>query len=555
MLAANDRYAVYYAEAFDHCGVPYANIEKLDEDSLREHDVLVFAGQGEIAEDMAKALAQWVAKGGSAIFTGSAWGLASLIGVRPQSVHLSTGMIMGLGDSRLWPEHCHPVRFFGAERHAKAEAETYADLEGGVGICKRVVGKGGVWFVAPHIGQSIALMMLGRSVETDGIGPADGTVRLDDGILRAEDGTNLSFDLDRSTIEGCPTPFFSRAHADALREMLIRTTVDAMEATGKLFWMTWHWPDDAPAIAMLTIDCPKADVDQFAVSSKMLANVGGRPAWLVGHPGFPIEAYRAMHNSLQEVGVLYEGEGDVGWSPERVRMHHVATSRGSAFKRVDAIRCVDGRWEGYLHPYEIAERANSRLSIAKGGRQKGDAGFLFGSCHPIQPRRRNGEPILTYELPYTMFVPTFPEPAAEAILAETILRGGCFHIAADLQSLADHRLEASLKRLILLARQAHLKFLLPSEVAHHLDQRRSLRIHPIREAEVPGLTLTSPQEMRRLTVLLGNAGDVWLESNGNRAKSMMAKRYGAAMWSTTLNLEGKRTSTLVLHEEADSRAA
>src|SRR5438132_1464771 len=79
--------------------------------------------------------------------------------------------------------------------------------------------------------------------------------RLDDGVLRAEDGLPFCFGEDRQLLEGCETPVFAIPHADVLREVLIRCLLQGVLARGHRIPMLWHWPNNAPAAAMLTLEC------------------------------------------------------------------------------------------------------------------------------------------------------------------------------------------------------------------------------------------------------------------------------------------------------------
>ncbi len=556
VLAPEDAYASYYVEALEYAGIPYQVVERLEHATFHEFDTLLFCGYGKIPSTLKPDLNRWLAAGNSAVFSGSAWGSEHALGLKPAEHHTSIGWVQNDIPSRYWPENCETAKFFGGTSHFSSDSEVLATtLNGEAALTLKRSGKGTAWFFGPHVGQTISFIQFGRSVETDGISAVDGTARLDDGIHRAEDGITLNFETDRITDPRSPTPFFAHAHADRIREIWIRTVIAAMETTGTPFVLTWPWPNGADSVAMLTIDCPQADPDTFRTVSRIISNIGGRPAWLIGHPGLPSDMYRNIRGALQEVGLLLTINTDSDWDPEKAKIQHVSLTRSSSFRHVDAIRAENGRWEGYMQPYDMATRSGARLFVSKGGRQPGATGFTFGSCIPTAPWKRDGTRYDLFELPYLAFVPGFPDAAAEAILTEVQARNGCFHMAAELRGICEPGAQSALHRLILIARQSGLKFVLPSQVAHHQKQRRQLRIAPFLSGEVSGFNATTTKDVEGMNFLIGGVAELEPAVNGNPIRGRVVQRFGTNLWTLTLDFESKRTVGVEIRGELLKNAA
>lgn len=554
-LAPKDVYAFQYREAIEHAGLRFDVLDTIDESALRGYDVVLLCGYGELNTLQAAALLNWVALGGRLVASGSAWGISSLIGLGATAHHVSIGHVTSQKPDRVWPEGSSAIKTFGGRGHTPGESEVIAAWnQKFVAASRRSIKAGSVHFVAPHVGQTISMMVFGRSVETDGIGPADTSAVLDDGILRAEDGTMLDFAKDRPT-EGQSMPYFAHAHADAVRELWLRSVFEACECTNKALMVTWHLPGSATSAAMLTIDCAEPNVDQFQDSHRFLANLGARPSWLVGHIGFPNDIYRVMNNSLHEVGVLYDRAHEDSWESEKLRLQHLSLTRAAATRHSDAIRASNGRWEGYLQPYNAIARSSARISVAKGGRQPGTSGFLFGGSRPVQAIHRDGTATGVFEVPYVAFVPKFPDPAAENVITEVAQRHGIFHIAAELGDLKTIEAQASLRRLIMLAKQAHMKFILPSELAHLETQRRQLRVQVQSATESNVIAITPIEDIEDLTLLFSGIMEMEATCMGNPMRVERVHRYGMGWWRVTLDLEGKRTTPIIIEGEPMLAAA
>jgi hypothetical protein len=425
-----------------------------------------------------------------------------------------------------------------------------------VGASRFGVGKGRTFFVAPHVGQTICQMQLGRSVEVDGVGPSDGTAQLDDGSLRAEDGSVLDFDRDRMTTDRCSTPFFGIPHADNIRELWLRAVVEALEATGKAFPIVWQWPGSAEGAAMLSIDCTTFEMDRVSRLYRVLSMFGCDPAWLVGTPGFALDVYRAFKSWDHEVGMLFVTDDEAGWHEERVKIQNIAVGRATSTPAVLASRPVDGKWKGWTAFYDTAEGAGTRISLAKGGRQPGTSGFLFGTSHPFFPWKRDGTAYLVLEQPYCAYLPGLatPDKAVDHLIEQCHLRSGCFHVGISLEAMDQPAALDALRRAIAMCKQRRMPFLKPQELYKFERARRGLRLFLHNNEFETTMSVASDHAVERLTVLFVGAQNE-LTVRGRETAMRPVERFGSKMWACELNLEAKVQVDLRLGSGAADKVA
>lgn len=556
-LAKDDPYAAWYREAFEHAGLRPEVLEGISAGEIARHHILILCGNGKLHEEQVEAVTDWVRKGGHLVCCGSAWNLHEVLGLHKEHSHLSNAVAVPCKRDPMWPDGMDKVRFFGGQLRKGAGCDVVARIGAdGVALSRRKLVKGSAVYVAAHVGQTLKLMMMGRSVETDGIGPCDGSARLDDGVLRAEDGGVLDFDRDRVTVDGCDTPFFGLPHADAVREMLIRAIVHSATTRGLCVPLIWHWPDNAHGTAVLTVDSEDFDRENVNKLYRVLSMFGAQATWLVGMPGYAADVYRAMRNWGHEVGLLFHTDDGPGWNEERLKIQLTSIGRLAGHANLATSRAKEGRWRGWSTFYELCETGGARVSVSKGGRQPGTSGFLFGTCHPFIPLRRNGSHFLTTELPYTIYSPgsVTPDPVAEAIAYQTAARHGCLHICWPSGAIASATSGAALRRLLSISKQLRFEFMLPEQIHRFERARRQIRVSERLFDDEGILLLTSDNQIEGLTLLF-TGSRVGAEIDGKEASAHVIERYGVPMTVVRLDLEAKKQSEVRLHVLAEAKVA
>jgi hypothetical protein len=556
-IAPEDRYGAYFVEALLHLGLTFRTLGGINSDELYDLDVLVLCGYGELSETQIEKVSDLTARGGCVVCCGSPWGLNGMLGLDAEGVHLSNAVAKPLRADRLWPADVAHVRFFGGVLAAPKRCETVAATESGkAAVCRHKVGRGAAWFVGPHVAQTMALMQMGRSVETDAIGPSDGSALLDDGDLRAEDGTNLSFESDRGLADGCATPYFAYPHADVVRELLVRSILEAVDHTGKSTVVIWQWPNMAPAGAMMTLDCEDFAPEHVYRTYQLLSLHGCQAAWLIGRPGYALAVYRSFRAWEHEVGCLFAADGRHAWTGDRLKLQHLALTRAASVKTAVASRPQGGRWQGWDAFYSMCETSGARVSVSKGGRQPGTAGFLFGTCHPFFPRRSSVSDHLVAEVPYTVYMPGLvtPDPVCDAVFATTVARSGCFHMACRPESISNLDANASLRRLLSLCRQNRVRFQAPEQLWRFEKARRSLRRMATTTGEDSQLLLIPDAPMEGLTVMLSGPA-VGIEIKSRAANVRQIECYGTRFSTVQVDVEQKQHLELRLTQYAEQPAA
>ncbi|HZH97611.1 MAG TPA: hypothetical protein VEX38_01455, partial [Fimbriimonadaceae bacterium] len=381
-FSSGDVFALHYREVLDHAGLHVQELDSLTPSDLAGVDVLLLCGYGSLGETTVQAVQDWVFAGGALVCGGSSWGLDAVLGLSGGEQHVSNSTLGATRPSNHWPREAESVRFFGGRLKKAGVCEVLASCgDDLVGLSSRFFGRGLGTFFGVHLGQTIATMQTGLAVECDGIGPGDESARLDDGVLRAEDGIALRFE-DRTTVDGAEHPFFGRAHADILKDIWIRSVLHSVDHVGAKVAIFWHWPRHANAVGCLTLDCENFEPEKVALVRRVLIMYGCRAAWLVAMPGYSIDIYRSIKAWDNELGVLFLVDNHSGWHEDKFKIQLTAMSRLAGLPGLTSVRPQDGRWRGWTSFYELCEEAGARISLSKGGRQPGTNGFPFGTCHP-----------------------------------------------------------------------------------------------------------------------------------------------------------------------------
>jgi hypothetical protein len=536
-VAPHDAYAPYCREALAHSGLWHQIVDPEQGPDLDQTDVLALAGDGSLDAARSRAIRDWVEAGGRLVVSGGAWGLGELLGLEVESVRYPANETVRPtpGAERYWPPESLGARFFGGVYATSRDAQTLGSTASGFASMTQIqIGQGAAYWFGPHVGQTMALMQLGRGVLADGIGPNDGSARLADGILRAEDGIALSFDEDRNAAGG----WFHQAHSDIVKEAWLRLLLRAIEGAGKRPLILWHWPRGADGAAAVSVDCESSEPEHVAALYRPMANYGVVAAWAVALPGFPLDTYRSMRRWEHEVALLYVP--DRGLAADRFRSQCVALQRASGAPVLSSARMSDGGWSGLLDPYEVAEAAGCRLSIAKGGRQPGTTGFCFGTCHPFFPRRRDGSGFRVAELPYQLFEPGLvaPPESIEQVLREAWLRHGCAHLAIRSASARREPVVNGLVAFATLAKSLRLEPMTPERIVAFERARRAMRVAPWRDGRRFGIDLASHDGIEGLTVLIGG-GVASIEAGGKRLPTRVQERYGLEFTAVSLDFSPK----------------
>lgn len=534
--------AAWYRETLEHAGVRAEILAEWTPSEILRTHVLLLCGRGTLNSAQAHAVTAWVEAGGCLVVSGGTWGLETLLGLKPDSaVHRSVGYARPLGEDRLWPDHAPRAKFFGGTTVGIATAQPIAEVGGNPIVTRARHGKGLTIFVGFHLGQTFNQMVLGRSVEVDGIGSADGTAALDDGILRAEDGHVLDFDDDRATVEGSDVPFFGEAHADIVRDVWSHAIWNAIDASGQSAPCLWYWPNSANAVAMLTCDTQDFEVDRVINLQRMLQMFGCQATWMVAMPGYAADVYRALRAMEHEVGLLFQIEDNTkGWHEERLKIQLTNLSRLASWPYMSTVRIEDGQWRGWQQFYDFCEAAGARVSLNKMGRQPGTSGFLFGTCHPFFPVKRDGKESLVCEIPGQLWAPGIqaPEQVGAAMVERVDQRSGLLQIAMRPESIADGAASMSLRRILALCKERRVQFVKPDEISRFERSRRQMRMIQKHVGDTDLIQLASETEALGLTVMINGETRVARDRHGDLG-AFQVKRFGTTFSAVNIDVPAR----------------
>lgn len=536
-----DQHAAWFIEAACKAGLIFAHQSDGSLPDLATASVIILCGKGSLESAETANLARWVEMGGTVLCVGGTWGLEPVLGLEQAASH-ATGRdwIVPSSESVWWPKEARRSAFWGGPKTTSVGADVLLSAKSGSVVFSR----SGRWlFFAPHIAQTLAVLHMGQAVETDKPGPGDGSAETMDGCLRAEDGTFLDWQLDRSNPHG-GHPFFAEPWADILTEIWTRVVFTACDAAGVEPLKIWHWPHGWEGVASLSVDFTEGDPGLASGLLNTFSKFGIRAAWMAGSKGVPMDVFRQLKRSEQSLGLLYSGH-ETTWTKEDFRLEMLALARSNGVTSLAASRPQKGGWQGWDLFYHMNFAAGCRVSLSKGGSQPGTSGALFGTARPFMAHGRGGRSTGVVEIPYLAALPGLEASATAPLVDMACDWNGCFHARMDLASSREPGFEKALQNLVMLLRQRRLLLMGPDQIGHFEIYRRSLQVKLasdgdlslFSEGSLPGLTLlTSPQTT--------------LKRMGQVFNPKPVERHGRKMLAWTLDLESRTLQRLQVDPEA-----
>lgn len=546
-MAQADPYAAWYAEALEHMGLVFERLDEIPENRLAEFDVLLLCGRGTVEDP--ELLEMWCNQArGSAqkraiVASGGTWGIERLLGVtiNRECPRIAVGLARPV-TNRFWPEGASAARFFGGSRVNLGLADAIVTSEDGSVTVSQL---GQAWFVAPHVGQTMAFLQLGTAVETDGVGAPDGSAHWDTGQPRAEYGTRLPF-------EGRVAGVFADPHADVIRELWFRTILEAVRCTGKRAAVLWHLPRNANHMGILSLDCDSANATDLFNLNATLLMTGTRATVLSRQGGFGPDVYAWLKRVGHEVGFSFNPAETGGWHPDKFRMNITGLQRLASIGPITTTRPIGGAWRGFLQPYEVFALSGIRSTISKGGTERGTSGFLFGTCHPFMPLRADGRSLGIIEFPYQLYnvgVVSLNEPI-DGLVATVAKRHGVLHGVTSLSMVHDEQGFSGLKRWISILKQSQADFTTIDRLSQFERMRRECRL--VWEPGKP-VAIEAEEPIDGLTLMV-QGRDVQVSGLASRTAPQMVHRYGQEFIAITLEM-GERRSVNIRLTTDDSAAA
>lgn len=396
-----DDYRVYLFEIMQQLGIAYEVWKTNDWKQLRPAGVSLMLADGadpawlEICE-------QYCAEGNAILLLGEPYGLSELLAAQEGGRQLE-GWIEWRTDDALATGLQSSFHFFGGI-HMISQDE-YVQCQGSLitkgtaargtadkaapAVISRQIGRGQIAMICFDMMKTICLIQQGTAVVQDGKIAADGSVAVNDGILKTDDGTVLDLDEDRDVLEPGGVPFFLHPIVDELKIVFNRILIRLHQQLGRPGGQIWFWPEGITAVGHISHD---TDGNSELHARWMLAALGKadiHSTWCTIMPGYSVDLYQEITAKGHELALHYNALGteipESRWSEQDFMYQLDMLRRQWTDDGIVTNKNHYLRWEGDVQFYQWCERAGIQVEQSKGGTKQGNKGFLFGTCHPYRP--------------------------------------------------------------------------------------------------------------------------------------------------------------------------
>jgi hypothetical protein len=382
----------YLFEVLEHLRIPY---EKVDtHEDVSSFDVLIIALSGNSIATTGKLL-NYVSSGGTVISYGGLDGLKGDLGVSSSHV-----LDKGYAFLSSFLNQTTPLRFLHAEywenlqgvksivqkgylnQTNKDSVETLVPalqkIKFGIGSIER-------WSVAIPL-TLVGLQQGTLPVTEDGFPAPDGTANLDEGILKADDGFELDWVMDRTSTE-TGIPYFPHPYADLWREALVEHLLTIVTEKGMTLPFLDYWPVTINHMAMISHDSD-LNVDESAeLTLSTLKEEAVHSTWCMIAPGYSPAIYQQIKTDGHEIALHYNAleQEDGIWSEEAFSSQLEWLQKAAETDRIVSNKNHYTRFEGWGDLFLWCEKYGIQVDQSRGPSKKGNIGFLFGTSHPYFP--------------------------------------------------------------------------------------------------------------------------------------------------------------------------
>lgn len=388
-LEGQNIFGSYLFEILDHLRLPYKKVKVMDEyDSF---DVLIVSHSSDSVEASGKILA-YANAGGTVISYGGLNAIQSKLGFSNKFAPQK-----GYADLSAFLNQQTPLRFLCAEPWTQKndldvtefgsvadEAKTW---QGASALQQIKYGSGTIERWSIGIPQTIVGLQQGtKPVVEDGTPALDGSANLDEGILKAEDGFELDWILDRAYTE-TGMPYFPHPYADLWKEVIIEHLLKIVLDKGLTLPFLDYWPADVQHVAMISHDSD-LNVDESAqITLETLKAENVQTTWCMIAPGYSPSIYDQIKKDGHEIALHYNAlEQDEGvWSEEAFQTQLAWVEKATNTDHTISNKNHYTRFEGWGELYTWCENNGIQVDQSRGPSKKGNIGFLFGTCHPYFP--------------------------------------------------------------------------------------------------------------------------------------------------------------------------
>lgn len=385
----------YLGEILTHRGIPFHWIRSVR--SITDHypcDIILVAAVDETKENAAL-LHRYAERGGILVSFAGMNDLATKLGFHK-------GFTTGPGYADL-PHGDRPLRFLDAVPWVPAPAPlSDASPVTNVGVIRKAsptgeefgaalqqfsIGQGSLDRFTVDIVNTIVQMQQGsKPVIEDGPPSPDGTVMVNDGVLKADDVIEMDYEHDRFVTE-TGIPLFIHPYADLWREQIVGHLVRRSAELGLALPFLGYWPEGIEQVAHISHDSD-FNFDEHGIATlNILKETDVRSTWCMLEPGYSKGLYKQIEADGHELALHYNAvHVDSGyWGEEEFRRQFEWLQDATGMKVVPTNKNHLTRVEGWGELFQWCESCGIESDQSRGGSKKGNLGFVFGTCQPFFP--------------------------------------------------------------------------------------------------------------------------------------------------------------------------
>ncbi|MBS4191609.1 hypothetical protein KHA94_15575 [Bacillus sp. FJAT-49705] len=395
----NNIFERYLIEVLEHARVPYQLIDDIS--AFKTVDLLIVGFSNE-DKDTKKALMKYATSGGIVISYGGLDFLCQDLGCTKMST-----MDTGYADLMKYLDQENPLRFLQAHpwKNISSDAvrvygELKSDTQQAAALLQIPMGDGHFDRWAVNIPSTIVSLQQGtKPIIEDGIPASDGTANIDEGILKADDGFELDWGVDREFTE-TGMPYFSIPYADLWREAIIGHLIRRALDKGLTLPVIEYWPAEVNHVALISFDSDM-NINQAAeVTLQVLKEEDVQTTWCMIAPGFSSEIYKKAKANGHELAFHFNAlDAEEGvWSETAFNEQLEWLKKEIGEKNLTSNKNHYTRFEGWGELFQWCEKNGIKADQTRGPSKKGNVGFLFGTCHPFFPISMSDEKNRFYDV-------------------------------------------------------------------------------------------------------------------------------------------------------------
>ena len=547
---------VYITEILRHAGLFFEQRSPSQLDSLVERccAILLLAGNLPLTPEQCKLLAALVEQGNSLIGMGGTSGLDEVFGISGTSPLAEGWMKVTAGDHAVTAGLRSSLHVFGGCAAKPASATSLADAEWGVqpavkgsAILENRFGQGRAILLAPDLIFSIVHMQQGVPVLQDGKPAPDESARVDEGILKAEDGLVLDWQRDRSAMQPDGGPVFLEPITDELREIILRSIFHAAQQQGVALPMLWYWPQGLKAVGHISHDSDGNDPKKAEAMLEAMNRCKIKSTWCILYPGgYPRPFYDALKAQGFEIALHYDahtGGQQTSWSKENFMMQHQWLLQEAGLEQIESNKNHYTRWESRLDFFRWCEEAGIHSDQTRGPSKKGTIGFPLGGSQPYFPLDDQADPprfldVLEVNMLTQDLVVVCPREYGRQLLDSALRHHGVAHFLFHPAHILKPGVADALGDLVDYGRSQGLEWWTSEQIYRWEKLRRGVEA---RFDASDRLTLRAAEPLPQATLLVLNPGESPrpLSLNGRPAESQRWTVYGFEFQAVTTDLAGE----------------